>query len=160
MTPRCLWLINYINHQRMYNTNPVIRLQRWGLGLWFRIRNQSRSCTKLPLKDMATLLKMFPQRLIFIVNWYIDVLWIISTLFCWGPASTVGWGGGDGRQHPIYYIIISHDFGSKWVKYSILWCQPCPNSFIWTYFHIAYTNKTKLSDFNYFLNMTDFDTYR
>ena len=53
-------------------------------------------------------------------------------------------GGGGGRQHPIYYIIISHNFGCKWVKYSILWCQPCPNSFNWTYFHIAYTNNTYL----------------
>ena len=101
---------------------------------------------------------MFPQRLIFISNWYIDVLWIISTLFWWGPAITVGWGGG-GRRHPIYYIIISPNFGCKWVKYSILWCQPCQNSFIWTYFPIAYTNKTKLSVLKHFLNMTDFDTY-
>ena len=69
-------------------------------------------------------------------------------------------GGGGGRRHPIYYIIISPNFGCKWVKYSILWCQPCQNSFIWTYFPIAYTNKTKLSVLNHFLNMTDFDTYR
>ena len=69
--------------------------------------------------------------------------------YCWV------WGGG--RRHPIYYIFISHNFGCKWVKYSILWCQPCQNSFIWTYFPIAYTNKTKLSVLNHFLNMTDFD---
>ena len=68
-------------------------------------------------------------------------------------------GGGGGRRHPIYYIIISPHFGCKWVKYSILWCQPCQNSFIWTYFPIAYTNKTKLSVLKHFLNMTDFDTY-
>ena len=41
----------------------------------------------------------------------------------------------------------------------MLWCQPCQNSFIWTYSHIAYTNKTKLSVLNHFLDMTDFDTY-
>ena len=35
--------------------------------------------------------------------------------YCW-----MG-GGGGGRRHPICYIIISHKFGCKWVKYSILW---------------------------------------
>ena len=69
-------------------------------------------------------------------------------------------GGGGGRQHPIYYIIISHNFVCKWVKYSILLRQPCLNSFIWTYFQITYTNITKLSVLNHFFNMTDFDTYR
>ena len=65
-------------------------------------------------------------------------------------------GGG---RHTIYYIIISHNFGCTWVKYSILWCQPCKNSFIWTYFPITYTNKTKLIVLKHFLNITDFDTY-
>ena len=51
-------------------------------------------------------------------------------------------GGGGGRQHPIYYIIISYNFGCKWVKYSILLRQPCPNWLIWTYFNIAYKNNT------------------
>ena len=73
--------------------------------------------------------------------------------YCWV-------GGGGGRKHPIHYIIISHNFGCKWVKYSILLRQPCSNLFIWAYFNIAYTNKTKLSVFNHFLNMTDFDTHR
>ena len=35
-----------------------MRLQRWGLGLGFRIENQSRTCTLLPLKGMATILKI------------------------------------------------------------------------------------------------------
>ena len=144
MTPRCLWLINYINHQRIYNTNPVMRLQRWGLGLWFLILKQSRTYTKLPLKGMATLLKIVST------NAYIHIKLVHRCImnhfhsllmraydYCWG-------GGGGGRQHPIYNIIISDNFGCKWVKYIILWCQPCPNSFIWTYFHIAYTNKTNL----------------
>ena len=37
------------------------------------------------------------------------------------------WVGGMGyRQNPIYYIIISHNFGCKWVKYSILCSQTLP----------------------------------
>ena len=154
MTPRCLWLINYINHQRIYNTNPVMRLQRWGLGYDFWSKNRVALALSYHWKAWPPHSKLFPQRLIYILNWYIDVLWIISTLFWWGPAITVGWGGG--RRYPIYYIIISHNFGCKLVKYSILWCQPCQNSFIWTYFNIAYTNKTKLSVFNHFLNVTLF----
>ena len=47
-----------------------------------------------------------------------------------------------GYGYPRGYIIISPNSGCKWVKYSILWCQPCQNSFIWTYFPISYTNKT------------------
>ena len=159
MTPRWLWLINYIYLQRIYNTNPFMRLQRLGLGLWFRIENQSCTCTKLPLKGMATLLKIVSTKAYIhiklvhrcIKNHFHSLL-MRTCDYCWV--------GGGGRQHPIHYIIISHNFCCKWIKYSILWCQPCLNSFIWTNFHIAYTKKTKLSVLNHFFNMTDFDTYK
>ena len=71
-----------------------------------------------------------------------------------------GGGGGGGRRHPIYYVFISNNSGCKWVKYSISRCQPCQNSFIWTYFPIAYTNKVKLSVLNHFLNMANLISYR
>ena len=104
---------------------------------------QSRTYTKLPLKGMATLLEIVSTKAYIhiklvhrcIMNHFHSLLMRVYD-YCWV--------GGGGRQHPIYYIIISYNFGCKWVKYSILWCQPCPNSFIWTYFHIAYTNKTNL----------------
>ena len=64
-------------------------------------------------------------------------------------------GGGTDTPFITYSLIII--FGCKWVIYSILWCQPCQHSFIWTYFPIAYTNKIKSSVLNHFLNMTDFD---
>ena len=117
--------------------------------------NQSRICTLLPLKGMTTILKIVSTKAYIhdklvhscLINHFHSLL-MRACNYCVG------------RRHPIYYIFISHNFGCKWVKYSILWCQPCQSSFIWTYFPIAYTNKTKLSILNHFLNMTDFDTNR
>ena len=135
-----------------------MRLQRWGLAYDFGSKIRVALALSYPLKGMATLLKIVSTKAYIriklvhrcIMNHFHSLLMSLRLLL----------GGGGGHRHPIYYIIISHNFGCKWVKYSILWCQPCQNSFIWTYFPIVYTIKTKLSVLNHFLNMTDFDTYR